>query len=381
MDLQALLKQTDALQWILLGAFFGSFLIQVYFYLGIYLRLGRHRNDELPASTEGVSLLICARNEAENLERFLPAFLTQDYPKYEVVVVNDRSTDHSEEVLGRLAQLYPHLRFTSLPASDAPLKAGKKLALTVGLKSARFERILLSDADCYPASDQWLRRMSSRLEGEKEIVLGYGAYERHRGLLNLLIRYETVFTAMQYLGMALMGKAYMGVGRNLGYRKSLFFNGKGFSSHYHVPSGDDDLFVNEHAGAGNTAIEIDPASHTFSIPKERWAEWLRQKQRHLGAGRLYKASSRAILALEIFSRLLHYGLFIYLVSYTSWAWPLTALFLLFQLTRSWVFKLGMMRLNEKYLLLPSLLFDPLLPLALGIIWLRGRSKIKHQQWS
>jgi cellulose synthase/poly-beta-1,6-N-acetylglucosamine synthase-like glycosyltransferase len=124
MELQALLKQTDALQWILLGAFFGSFLIQVYFYLCIYLRLGRHRNDELPASREGVSLLISARNEAENLERFLPAFLTQDYPEYEVVVVNDRSTDHSEEVLGRLAQLYPHLRFTSLPATDAPLKAG-----------------------------------------------------------------------------------------------------------------------------------------------------------------------------------------------------------------------------------------------------------------
>ena len=173
----------------------------------------------------------------------------------------------------------------------------------------------------------------------------------------------------------------MGVGRNLAYRKSLFFKSKGFSSHYHLSSGDDDLFVNEHASGTNTSIEIDPESHTISIPKTSFGSWIRQKQRHLSAGNLYNRSSRIRLGAEIFSRLVFYAAFISLCFEPGWVQPSVVLFVVFQLIRMTVFKLGMSRLNERYLLLPSLLFDPVLPLILGVTWFSNIFVTKYQPWS
>ncbi len=246
-----------------------------------------------------------------------------------MIVVNDSSTDHSEDVLSAISLQYKHLRFTTIPANEK-FSHGKKLALTVGLKSATFDHVLLTDADCYPTGDQWIRKMTSRLSREMEIVLGYGRYEKRKGFLNALIRYETVFTAIQYFSFALKGKPYMGVGRNLGYSKSLFFNSRGFSNHYHIASGDDDLFVNEHAGRNNTAIEIDPESHTVSIPKTTAGSWIRQKQRHLTAGNLYDRGSRFRLGTEMISRLVFYTTFVLLCSMSAWLWPALILFGMFQ---------------------------------------------------
>jgi cellulose synthase/poly-beta-1,6-N-acetylglucosamine synthase-like glycosyltransferase len=381
MDWQEMLARTDLKEWILLGGFLLAFFIQLYYYLGIYTRMIRYRlKSERTRKRQAVSVIICARNEAEQLRKFLPAILRQDYPSYEVVVVNDGSEDESEEILAAFAAEHPHLRFTNLP-DRGPRPGGKKLALTLGLKSAANDLVLLTDADCYPASDNWLKYMVSHLKDEKEIVLGYGAYERRKGLLNALIRYDTVFTAMQYFSFALKGKAYMGVGRNLAYRKALFFKGEGFSSHYHVATGDDDLFINQHATGRNTAIEIEKESHTISMPKTSFAAWVRQKRRHLGAGKHYRKGSLWRLGLETASRILLYALFIVLCFSPLWRWPVMALFLLHLLIKTFIFKLGMIRLNEKYLLLPSLLFDPVLPLILGLIWIRGLRTNHYQPWS
>jgi biofilm PGA synthesis N-glycosyltransferase PgaC len=380
MDLELLIRSTGVKEWILVVLFVISFMVQTWYQLGIYLRVPLYRPPERKRRRKGVSVVICARNEADRLERFLPSILTQDYPEYEVVVVNDGSTDHTEEVLTLLASRFTNLRQTHLPAHEKP-RPGKKLALTVGLKSARYDLILLIDADCYPASRLWLRNMVSRLGDGKQIVLGYGRYEQQKGLLNTLIRYETVFTAIQYFSFALKGRPYMGVGRNLGYNKSLFFNNKGFSRHYHITSGDDDLFVNENATRENTAVEFDPESHTHSIPKTDFGAWIRQKQRHLTAGNHYSPGSRFRLGTEWISRLLFYITFVMLCFSRGWLWPVLILFGLFLVIRTTVFKLGMMRLNEKYLLLPSLLFDPVLPLILGMIWFTNIFATKYQPWS
>jgi biofilm PGA synthesis N-glycosyltransferase PgaC len=222
MEIREMISITQWHQWILLGAFLAAFLIQMSCYLLVYLKLPLYKPAEAGASDAGVSVIVCARNEESNLKRFLPLILEQDHPQFEVVVVNDSSTDQSEDVLNQFSALYTKLRHTSIPASDKHMR-GKKLAVTLGLKAARFDRVLLTDADCYPLSKQWLKGMSAHLTGEKRIVLGYGGYEPRRGLLNKLIRYETVFTAMQYLSFAIKGKPYMGVGRNLAYDKSLFF--------------------------------------------------------------------------------------------------------------------------------------------------------------
>jgi biofilm PGA synthesis N-glycosyltransferase PgaC len=380
MDWGRILSEGDLFFWIIAALFFAGWIIQCYYYLGIYLRLFTHRPPEPGNQNEPVSVIICARNEAMNLERFLPEILTQDYPEFEVIVVNDRSTDHTEEVLSRLTEEHPHLRFTSIPVNQhqAP---GKKLALTLGMKSATHSIVLLTDADCRPSGPHWIRQMVRHLYGDTQIVLGYGAYLKEKGLLNLLIRYETVFTAMQYLSFAISGWPYMGVGRNLAYRKEVFFEGKGFARHYHLASGDDDLFVNEHARKGNTAVEYQPGSHTLSIPKSNLGAWIKQKRRHVSAGSMYRRASRLRLGLEYGSRLLFYVTFIILCFTSPFILPVLAAFVLFQVCRMTSLKLGMKRLNERYLLLPSLLFDPLLPLILGVIWMGSISVTKYQPWS
>jgi hypothetical protein len=275
---------------------------------------------------------------------------------------------------------YKHLRYTTIPANEKFLH-GKKLALTIGLKSAKYEQVLLTDADCYPADPAWIEKMVSHLTGKKKIVLGYGKYERRGGLLNLLIRYETVFTAIQYLSFAIKGQPYMGVGRNLAYKKALFFDNKGFASHYHLRSGDDDLFVNETATQENTAVELSKESFTVSQPETSLGEWFKQKKRHLSVGSHYKRGSKIRLATESVSRIILYITLIWLLASSPLRGFTAFLFGILLVTRLIVFKMGTERLDEKYLLLPSLLLDPLMPVLLGIIWFSSKFETKYQAWS
>lgn len=380
MDIREIIGVTNLQQWILLALFLAALLIQLAYYLLVYFKLPRYKSAPLSPSDSGISVIICAKNEEKNLECFLPKILEQDHPNFEVVVVNDGSSDQTEDVLILLSARYKQLRYTSIPNSDNPMR-GKKLALTIGLKSAHFEQVVLTDADCYPLSNQWLNRMAAHLSDEKRIVLGYGGYERHKGVLNSIIRYETVFTAIQYLSFAIKGKPYMGVGRNLAYHKSLFFENKGFARHYHLLSGDDDLFVNENATVLNTAVELSREAHTCSVPKSTYSGWIKQKKRHLSAGSLYRRSSRIRLGLEWISRIILYTTLIWLCISSPWLWLASALFGVLLVTRLVVFKLGMRCLDEKHLLLPSLLFDPVMPLIMGIIWFTSLFESKYQSWS
>ncbi len=380
MEIREIISITQLHQWILLGTFMAAFLIQMGYYLLVYLKLPQYKPAEAGTSDAGVSVIVCARNEEDNLKRFLPLILEQDHPHFEVVVVNDSSTDQSEDVLNHLSALHNKLRHTSIPASDKH-KRGKKLALTIGLKAARFDKVLLTDADCYPVSKQWLRRMSAHLNREKRIVLGYGGYEPRRGLLNKLIRYETVFTAMQYFSFAIKGNPYMGVGRNLAYDKTLFFENKGFARHYHLLSGDDDLFVNENATAKNTAVEFGREAHTLSLPETTFRAWIKQKKRHISAGSFYQPGSRFRLGVEWISRILLYAALIWLCLASPWMWLATSVFCILLITRLVVLNMGMRCLEEKHLLLPSLLFDPVVPLIMGILWFTSLFESKYQAWS
>jgi len=380
MDMWEIIIGTTILEWVLMVLFVLAMIIQAGYYLFVFRWLPRYTPKQRRKSNKGVSIIICAKNEEENLERCLPRVLEQDYPEFEVVVVNDCSTDRTEDLLSEMSVHYKNLRYTSIPSNEKFLH-GKKLALTIGLKSAKYDRVLLTDADCYPVDNQWVQKMVSNLTGKKKIVLGYGKYERRKGVLNLLIRYETFFTAIQYLSYAIKGRPYMGVGRNLAYEKALFFDNKGFASHYHLKSGDDDLFVNETAVKENTAVEVSHESFTISLPETSFREWFKQKKRHLSAGSHYKRGSKIRLATESISRMTLYITLIWLLIISPWRGFAAALFGVLTVTRLIIFKMGMRRLDEKYLLLPSFLLDPVMPLLLGIIWLSGRFESKYQAWS
>lgn len=379
MNIREIIDGTLLYHWIILAFFIIAFLIQMRIYLFVFLKLPKYNKPGMKAYFPGVSVIICAKNEEQNLKRNIPHVLQQDYPEFEIVVVNDSSTDGSEELLMDLAEQFDQLRYTSIP-DDERNKRGKKLALTIGLKAARYEHVLLSDADCYPLSDQWIKRMASNFSAEHKIVLGYGGYERQKGLLNTLIRYETVFTAIQYLSYAIKGKPYMGVGRNLAYEKALFFENKGFAGHYHLLSGDDDLFVNENATGENCVVEFSPESRTLSHPETGFRAWILQKKRHLSAGSHYKTASRLRLASEWISRIILYATLIWICISIPWRIVAGPLFMVLLITRLIIFKMGMRSLDEKYLLLPSLLLDPVFPVFMGAIWLSSRFDKKYQTW-
>lgn len=380
MDIKEIAESLKLLDWILFGLLISVFIIQVVYYLTVFLKLPRYQPEKNKESKLPVSIIICAKNEVDNLKRFLPKLLEQDYPDFEIIVVNDCSTDETEMLLSEFSSKYERLRFTTIPSNEKFLH-GKKLAVTIGIKAAKHDFVLLTDADCYPSSNQWLQKMASHFTGKNQIVLGYGKYEQRRGFLNSLIRYETVFTAMQYLSFAIKGSPYMGVGRNLAYEKELFFKNKGFAKHYHIASGDDDLFVNETATKENTAVEFSPESHTLSIPETTFRRWIKQKKRHLSAGKYYTPSSKIRIAVELLSRMLLYATFIAICILSSWYLVAAAIMAILFAVKLIVFKLNMRRLDEKLLLLLLLLFDPILPLILGGIWFSTFFDTKYQSWN
>ncbi len=301
--------------------FVAAALIQLFYYWFYMARVAFMKiNQEIPQAKDlpPVSVIICARNEYENLKSNLPLILEQDYPNFEVILVNDFSQDDSYFLIKSLEEKYAHFKVIHL-RENVNFFEGKKLALAVGIKSSTHEHILLTDADCKPKGKNWITTMSAKFDDQKSLVLGYGAYESRPGLLNKLIRFDTVSIAMQYMGFARAGSPYMGVGRNLAYRKSLFFQSGGFASHYKIKSGDDDLFVNKVANQRNTAVCLHPGSITYSAPKSDFVSWFKQKKRHLSTGIHYKFAHKFKLGLLALSGYLFYlGLVLFLFFFQSY---------------------------------------------------------------
>jgi poly-beta-1,6-N-acetyl-D-glucosamine synthase len=366
--------------YLISGIFLFSLLTQLIYYFFIYSRIIFHRRDPLHyQELKPVSVIICARNEENNLRAFLPKVLEQVYPLYEVIVVNDCSWDNTKELLEELSQKYKHLKTTTI-REDEKFRHGKKLAVTVGIKAASYEQLLLTDADCEPASENWLKEMQKNFSKEKELVLGYGGYFREKGILNNLIRYETMTIAMQYMGYALAGMPYMGVGRNLAYKRDLFFRNKGFANHLDIMSGDDDLFVQQVACKKNTTVQFSHDSHTRSIPEKTTGSWFSQKKRHLTTGWRYKGKIKFFLSLEVFTRYLLIASFIFLLINEFYTPYLIGLFLLRFLVFLTVIKFVMKRLNEKYLFIPSLFYDILLPLTNIAAIISNFAVSKRNKW-
>jgi glycosyltransferase involved in cell wall biosynthesis len=295
-----------------------AFVVQIFYYLyfftGVLVRNSNVKKGKITFQTQKppVSVIICAKNEQENLEAFLPLFLEQDYPDFEVIVVNDGSQDDTETVLNSFSKKYSNLYFTTL-SNDVKVLSPKKLAVTVGIKAAKNEILLFSDADCCPQSKDWISLMVRNFLPKTEFVLGFGDYFSEKKIISHLISFDTLFIAMQYLGFAFRGFPYMGIGRNMAYRKATFFRMRGFAGHLHVVSGDDDLIVNSAGNRENTQIECVAESKTLSLPKRSFFQWIAQKRRHLSAAPLYSAKSKQILGAEVLSRGFFYIFFLLLL--------------------------------------------------------------------
>lgn len=296
----------------LLIAFCVVFLIQSYFYLYLFKAYAFHKPGISKNHDPPVSIIVCAKNEAENLKQLLPGLISQDYSKFEIVLVDDASEDDSLEIMKLLRKKnLPSnisIKIISIAANESK---GKKFALTRGIMDSSHEIQLLTDADCRTVSSQWIRLMVSGFADGNKMVLGYGAYEKNKGsFLNKLIRFETFLTAVQYFSFALSGKPYMGVGRNIAYTKQVFARAQGFEAHLHVKSGDDDLFVNQISSFAQIGICDRADAFTISKPKTTFSGWIRQKRRHLTTASHYRPYHKIFLSLFYLSQIGFYALFL-----------------------------------------------------------------------
>ncbi len=312
-------------------------LIQLLFTIFIHGRLAFFKA-KTPANVTNlppVSVIIAARNESDNLYENLPLILEQDYPEFEVIVVNHQSSDDSAYLLNAYARQYPNLKIIEV-ARSKHLKPGKKLPITIGIKGAKNDLLVLTDADCKPNSKNWLKHVSQELSSGKDLVIGYSPYARKKGFLNKLIRFDTAWIGMNYLSMALARIPYMSVGRNLAYTKHLFESVKGFKSHYAIPSGDDDLFVQDAAKNNNYSICIAKDAFMISEPHESFSGWLRQKTRHFSTSSHYKVFKKLLLGIYPLSMLIMHFSFIILLCDSEFRWLSLSIFLITTIIKWWI---------------------------------------------
>ena len=287
--------------------------IQVAYYLIIFQRFAFSKPQSSTSKNIAVSVIVCAKNEAENLKQFIPLIANQDYKDFEIVLVNDASRDNTLEVMENLAKKYSNIKIVDVENNEA-FWANKKYALTLGIKASKYDYLIFTDADCKPISKYWIKEISSNFSNQKTIVLGYGGYKKIKNsFINKLIRFETLLTALQYFSYTKFGFPYMGVGRNLAYRKDEFYKVNGFVDHMDVNSGDDDLFINNIATIDNTAVCYTPYSFTKSLPKTTFKDWFRQKRRHVSTAKRYKLIHKLLLAEFYSSQILFWVLGILLI--------------------------------------------------------------------
>lgn len=363
---------------IVLAIFAFATLVQLLYYLFFYARVAWYKPKSEFHRQPPISVVICAKNEALKLHKSIPLFFQQDYPEYQIVVVNDCSVDESSDILEEFQKKYANLHVVELNEDD--IKAhDKKLALTLGIKGAKYEHLLLTDADCIPGDQRWIASMARNFSNDKEIVIGYGPYKKTGGFLNKLIRFDTFFIGVQYLSFSLAGKTYMGIGRNLAYTKTLFFRNKGFASQYHIQSGDDDLFINKVANAQNTIVELHPSSFTYSDPKTSLGAWIKQKRRHLTTAKHYKGIHKFLLGLGSFTQYLFYGCFAGLLFSSVDVSIVLAIFGLRLVTQFIVLRKSMILMKESDLLLFTLFFELILLIFYPIIYI-GNAFVKKHKW-
>lgn len=351
-------------------------IIQVFYYLFFYLRLKKFEEEDnknhLP-----ISVIICAKNEEYNLSVNLPKILNQNYDNFEIVVIDDASDDETQDLLISFENKYKNLRHTTVPKSNK-FNDGKKFAQTLGIKSAKNEYLVFTDADCEPSSDLWLQKINNKFSKNKDIILLYGKFKKTKGFLNKIIRFDAFFIAQQYLSFSLVGINYMGVGRNLAYTKSTFLNNNGFAKHLNLSSGDDDLFVNQASNKKNTTIEVSEESFTESNPKENFSAWVNQKSRHLSTAKKYKKLHKLLLIAEPISRVfLFLEVFLIVVNYNV-LYSVVLLFIVFAI-KIITFKKNLSVLRDKDLLLYSLIIDMILPFLNIIIFVNLKTN-KHIKW-
>lgn len=317
----------------------------LYYWLKVFSKLRKYKRPEVINIPEKpFSIVIAAKNEEDNIVSCIKSILTQKYSNFEIIVVNDHSVDKTFDLIS-LIQSEKVIIFNNLEENS-----GKKSAIEFGISKARHEHLVFIDADCMPVSDQWLSEINKCFYPSKNLVLGHGRYISSKGVLNKLIRYESLLNAIQYFSHALNGSPYMGVGRNMAYKKSLFSQSEGFKNHLSLKSGDDDLFVNENSSKLDVGIMTAHVAHSVSKSSDTFKEYIFQKRRHLQAGVKYKSSHKIMLAIYGASQFLFSAFFLVLLLYGFAPLIVLSVFFIKELIQVYIIKDICKELNDKDLI-------------------------------
>lgn len=343
--------------------FYGSLIIQLLYLVFIYGRnLFLKIDDSIVDFKESISVVICARNEFENLQQNLPKILNQNYHDFELVVVNDRSWDGTQDFLEKLSEEHSNIKIVNVPDSEMNTFAGKKFAKTLGVKGASNEYLLFTDADCEPSSENWIYEMSKHFVS-KDVLIGVSPLKGGEGLWAFLSRFDSLMIAYNYISYFLAKNPYMAVGRNMATKKSTFFSVKGFKSHYNIPSGDDDLFLRDVKKQSKVGLVYNPEALTTSKPCSSFKSWIKQKKRHFLTAPKYSFFNKALLGIYALSYLFLMVSFISLLALNSLTWIALALFMA-RYTLHLMFAYNSFKLMDE---LNKLILFPILELVLFIL--------------
>ncbi len=364
---------------ILLVIFLITFVVQLYFIINVHRKLAFFKPSKSKESKNvPISVIIAARNESENLFKNLPKILEQKYRSFEVIVVNHQSIDDSKDILEAFSKQYKNLKVVEL-ANDKHIRPGKKLPLTIGIKAAQHEHMIFTDADCMPNSDNWIKNIAAKFNGDDAIVLGYGPMLKKAGVFNKLMRFDTAWIAINYLSMALNNLPYMGVGRNLAYTKDAFFAVNGFKSHYSISSGDDDLFIQEAVKKNKYTIEIAPETFMYSPSKENMQDWIKQKSRHYTTAPKYPFIKKLLLAIYPVSLIITWICFVSLVQLRYHELQLTISMIVLYGLKWWIGARCLIKLEEKKLALFFPFWDLFYAVFIPILFVIAKNK-KNATW-
>lgn len=208
----------------------------------------------------GVSVVVYSRDEASSLEQLLERLFAQEYEgKFEIIVSNDGCNNAIEDLVKRMTPRFHDMRVTFVP-DEARSLSRRKMALTLGVKAAKYDIVVLTYADSIINSTHWIASVASLFEPEKDVVIGPAIPKRlyGRGLPRIMRRLDIELTTLTWISSALRGKAFRGEGHNLAFRKQTFFDHKGYARTLNLHYGDDDMFVDEISDKNNTAVNIRP---------------------------------------------------------------------------------------------------------------------------
>lgn len=377
------------ISFIILIVFGISLLIQLFYHWGLFSKVAlykKNRRPKLDEELEPVSIVLCARDSYEYLIELIPALINQDYPDYEIVVVNDCSDDETEEYLKDLERREPKIKPVQLK-QHLNFFNGKKFPLSMGIKSAQNDLIVLTECNCMPINEQWLRSVVDCYNNKTEIVIGYSPYVQKKSSLNRIMRFDSLQSGLLYLSAALHRHPYMGIGKNLSYRKELFYRNKGFISHYTTSVGDDDLFISQVANKKNTEVLIDADNAILTTPASSFKLWMRQKSSRYSTISKYNLRARVMLSLFYISQFLYYSSFIALLCLSgrpafaitngeAFYIPILVFFFLLRFgTQLFIYYKASKRLGEKGLLPGLFIYDFLFAFFSPWLRLMGRMNV------